>query len=795
MAENVGGIYYDIEARTQGLIEGERQVKRSTAAIGSNMERIGASATRMNTQVSTSARGVTTALSGVGRSAGQAGIQIQQFIGQVQGGVNPMVALSQQGADLGFVLGAPLLGAVVGISASLASMLLPALFSNKDAADDLKEAVEKLGSAIKIEDGVASLTERITELAKVSESAAKSLTMQEMINATNVLNASSEKIFDSFSSISNSVSMAHGAFHLYRQALDDGTAAQDNLSLATIDVASPIYRLQQLVAQLNSEFKLNSDQSYRLAEALFAVKENADGQSIQNLQNVLGDLTTETGLGNKVLVEFASGMDDAFSAASNAAERLEVAEKYLADFDGALDKSKSVALGLKTELDKLIGSLKFQAETTGMSEREVAKFVATQLAAKDRTIDLNKALSDINAYFDRIEAQEALTVKTKEQEQALKQAKTAWDSFAKSIETQSAKAESAEAANQLVTDRIRETGQAAGKSAEEIQALVDAQNRLFAQQQQQQEQKQTDRDAESRSARIAALEQEIYLAGIKNQLGNEEFELKSAILALGEGATDAEAQRIASLVTQMHQLRMEAELLGPTLEQSFNQTMLSSLDQFSRGMADIVLSGASAQEVFHSLASTIATELLTSIIRYYVGQAAAAVTGAAATTAAGVATAAALGTAYATPAALVSLASFGANAVPAAAGIASTVALSQALALGSGRLNGGDVYPGMMHPVTEDGKPELLIQGGRQYLLPGSRGGEVVSNQDMMAMGSGGASVTVNVINQSSNSQTQETRRQGPNNTEIVDIIVSDIQQRGKVHNAITNTTTAGNRI
>ena len=86
-----------------------------------------------------------------------------------------------------------------------------------------------------------------------------------------------------------------------------------------------------------------------------------------------------------------------FSLASNAAERLEVAEKYLADFDGALDKSKSVALGLKTELDKLIGSLKFQAETTGMSEREVAKFVATQLAAKDRTIDLNKALSDINA--------------------------------------------------------------------------------------------------------------------------------------------------------------------------------------------------------------------------------------------------------------------------------------------------------------------------------------------------------------------------------------------------------------
>lgn len=74
--------------------------------------------------------------------------------------------------------------------------------------------------------------------------------------------------------------------------------------------------------------------------------------------------------------------------------------------------------------------------------------------------------------------------------------------------------------------------------------------------------------------------------------------------------------------------------------------------------------------------------------------------------------------------------------------IASTTALAQGLAMGGGRLNGGPVNPGTMYPVTEDGKPELLIQGGRQYLLPGNRG-EVVSNKDMAQVGQGGGQ-TVN---------------------------------------------------
>ncbi len=84
-------------------------------------------------------------LGGMGRSAGQAGIQVQQLVGQVTSGVNPMVALSQQSADLGFVLGVPLLGAVVSIAAALGTVLLPRLFETEKGFADLRKEIKSVG--------------------------------------------------------------------------------------------------------------------------------------------------------------------------------------------------------------------------------------------------------------------------------------------------------------------------------------------------------------------------------------------------------------------------------------------------------------------------------------------------------------------------------------------------------------------------------------------------------------------------------------------------------------------------
>jgi hypothetical protein len=83
------------------------------------------------------------ALGGLGKRAGQAGIQIQQFVGQVQGGQSALVAFSQQAADLGFVLGVPLIGAVISVAAAIAGPLLMSLKDVRSEAEKLPEGVQK----------------------------------------------------------------------------------------------------------------------------------------------------------------------------------------------------------------------------------------------------------------------------------------------------------------------------------------------------------------------------------------------------------------------------------------------------------------------------------------------------------------------------------------------------------------------------------------------------------------------------------------------------------------------------
>ncbi len=167
MAINAGTVYYTVDSKTEQAISGIDKVKDSVDATGKSLK-------TLDTNVTKTATAVNSGMSKMGRSAGQAGIQIQQFIGQIQGGQSAMLALSQQSADLGFVLGAPLLGAVVGIGASIAGMLLPNLFKTTDALEDVEKATENVKAAITLSsEGVVGYSEKMKVLANVSESLAR----------------------------------------------------------------------------------------------------------------------------------------------------------------------------------------------------------------------------------------------------------------------------------------------------------------------------------------------------------------------------------------------------------------------------------------------------------------------------------------------------------------------------------------------------------------------------------------------------------------------------------------------
>jgi len=112
--------------------------------LDNDVKNLANSAKQSSAVLATSNGKITQSFSGMGRSAGQAGIQVQQLVGQIQGGTNPMLALSQQAADLGFVLGVPLVGAIAGIGASIAMTLIPSLNEAEVKFEDLSKSLSGL---------------------------------------------------------------------------------------------------------------------------------------------------------------------------------------------------------------------------------------------------------------------------------------------------------------------------------------------------------------------------------------------------------------------------------------------------------------------------------------------------------------------------------------------------------------------------------------------------------------------------------------------------------------------------
>ncbi len=169
-----------------------KKFEQKILAAESSVDKLGVSAGKATKKVG-----------GMGRNAGMAGIQFQQFIGQVQGGQSAMLALSQQSADLGFVLGAPLLGAVVGISASIAGILLPNLFKTNEELKKLEEVALVLAKSYNTLSAAGqavakdALVERLKEQKKTFNGLQNEVNKLQTAYMHAEQTASSNKLFDS----------------------------------------------------------------------------------------------------------------------------------------------------------------------------------------------------------------------------------------------------------------------------------------------------------------------------------------------------------------------------------------------------------------------------------------------------------------------------------------------------------------------------------------------------------------------------------------------------------------------
>nr|WP_315528300.1 tape measure protein [uncultured Achromobacter sp.] len=233
-------------------------------------------------------------------------------------------------------------------------------------------------------------------------------------------------------------------------------------------------------------------------------------------------------------------------------------------------------------------------------------------------------------------------------------------------------------------------------------------------------------------------------------------------------------------------------------QSSWNELLMSSLDQLGASATDtlvgIATGATSGEDAIKALAGAILKQGVAALVQMgiqYVKNLIMGKAAGAAATAFGVAQAAVLANAWAIPAALASLASFGANSAPAMAGIASTVGLAEGLALagGGGRLYGGGVDAAKMYRINENGAPEVFnAANGQQFMLPNRRG-EIVSNREA-AGGEGSAQgwpmVNINLIEDRSRAGEVSQTRDGQFLT--IDAFVADIRGGGEMSQAIETT-------
>ena len=260
-----------------------------------------------------------------GRQAGQAGIQVQQLVGQITAGTNPLVAFSQQAADIGFVLGAPLLGAVVGIAAAIGSVLVPSLIGGATETEKLDDALKDLrATSGTTEDGIYLLNEQIVELAKSSEAAAKVKLAANILEAKDAAIQASRAFEDTFDA---------GRLQFAIDTYSSGVGGLIGVSNEVIGVSRTIG--EQFGLQGNAAIKFGSD----VAKAIGDIQKAPTTGNFDAFINLISGQATSTG--TKQTTALAGALLDLASKGRQAAQEAGNAQQAIDNLGKALENTKN----------------------------------------------------------------------------------------------------------------------------------------------------------------------------------------------------------------------------------------------------------------------------------------------------------------------------------------------------------------------------------------------------------------------------------------------------------------------
>lgn len=258
-------------------------------------------------------------------------------------------------------------------------------------------------------------------------------------------------------------------------------------------------------------------------------------------------------------------------------------------------------------------------------------------------------------------------------------------------------------------------------------------------------------------------------------------------------------QTRAAIEEQYRQQRIEAMWQEWSQQNASTQAAAAAFDAFGQtagnALTGILTGSMSVSEALRSIGSNILSSVINAFVQMGIDWAKSAIMGAAGMSAASAATiaqAAAISAAMAPAAAMTSLATAGQNSVPAMAGMSATVGLAKTLSIAGALKNGGPAQEGSMYRVGENNLPEIFqASNGHQYMIPGDSG-RVISNKDLTGGGSG-VVVYNNVINNSS-AQVSSSARDNGDGSVTIETIVSDIENNGPIGQSISRNYSANRR-
>ncbi|HHX5650019.1 TPA: tape measure protein [Enterobacter cloacae] len=242
----------------------------------------------------------------------------------------------------------------------------------------------------------------------------------------------------------------------------------------------------------------------------------------------------------------------------------------------------------------------------------------------------------------------------------------------------------------------------------------------------------------------------------------EEWAQQNAATQAAEAAFDSLGSVASNALTGIVTGSMSASDAMRSIGMTVLNSVVNSFVQMGMEWVKAAVTGSTAQ-----IAATAATT-------------SAAVAGTATTTAASVSSAAATTAAW-TPAAIVaSIGSFGGAAAIGIGAVIAAMAMSSSLA--GKRKNGGPVSAGSMYQVGEGGMPEIYrANNGSQYMIPGDNG-KVISNKELSS-GVGAVPIYLNIQNYTGATVDAQATQDG--NGVTIDMIVADINNGGRVSQAI----------